>query len=270
MSDETKIPKKRGRKPKGGKIIEKQKNEPKKNEHVCSIILHLKCHKKDIITNYEPHICNVEPYSNDKIEYEIIENSHIKEKKVEKDEDKHYDKEKKKIYDKLEELEKKLHNNCNDKKSNCFWCTCSFDTQIIYIPKNIRSNNYEVYGYFCSPECASSYLFGENITDSVKYERYQLLNYIYGKIYNYNEIIKLAPSPYYILDKYLGDLTIQEYRRLLTYDRVLLFTDKPLTKIYPELHEDNKKFEPLYNNKMMMKKNNQINKKNHINNVFQV
>lgn len=68
----------------------------------------------------------------------------------------------------------------------------------------------------------------------------------------------------------MGDLSIQEYRNLLTYDRLLLFTDKPLTKIYPELHEDNNKFEPLYNNKMMMRKNNQIDKKKHIKDAFQV
>lgn len=266
-NQEPKIPKKRGRKPKGGKIIEKKKDEKINKDNTSSIILHLKCFKKDIINQYEPQICNVEPYCEDKIEYEIIENTNMN---IKEDDDKYHEKQKKNIYDKLSELEKKLHHNCNDKKSNCFWCTCSFDTPTIFIPKNIKTNTYDVYGYFCSPECASSYLFNENITDSVKYERFQLLNYVYGKIYNYNESIKLAPCPYYTLDKFLGDLSIQEYRNLLTYDRLLLFTDKPLTKIYPELHEDNNNFEPLYNNKMMMRKNNQIDKKKHIKDAFQV
>jgi len=43
-----------------------------------------------------------------------------------------------------------------------------------------------------------------------------------------------------------------------------------LTKIYPELHEDSSNFEPLYNNKMIMRKPNQVNKKKHIENAFQL
>jgi hypothetical protein len=97
-----------------------------------------------------------------------------------------------------------------------------------------------------------------------------MLNYLYGKIYDYKEIIKMAPSPFYTLDKFYGNLTIQEYRKLLKYDRLLLFTEKPLTKIYPELHEDSSNFEPLYNNKMIMRKPNQVNKKKHIENAFQL
>ena len=45
MSDEIKIPKKRGRKPKGGKIVEQKKNVSIKDEVKPSIILHLKCKK---------------------------------------------------------------------------------------------------------------------------------------------------------------------------------------------------------------------------------
>ena len=42
---EIKIPKKRGRKPKGGKIVEQKKNVSIKKENAPSIILHLKCKK---------------------------------------------------------------------------------------------------------------------------------------------------------------------------------------------------------------------------------
>ena len=71
----------------------------------------------------------------------------------------------------------------------------------------------------------------------MKYERYQLLNYVYGKIYDYKKDIKPAPNPHYTLEKQYGNLTIQEYRQTLEYDRLILIIDKPLTKIYPELHE---------------------------------
>lgn len=270
MSEEIKIPKKRGRKPKGGKIVEQKKTIVSNNDGQSSIILHLKCKKSDIInSDYDPTIYNIEPYNNDNIHYEIIKHNPNEETKHEQDEEDSVN-DKKNIYDKLSELEKNLHSNHINNKSNCFWCTCSFDTPVIHIPTIKMNETYKVYGCFCSPECATSYLFNEPIVETIKYERYQMLNYLYGKIYDYNEIIKMAPCPFYTLDKYYGNLTIHEYRKLLKYDRLLLFTDKPLTKIYPELHEDNSRFEPLYNNKMIMKKTNQINKKKHIENAFQL
>jgi hypothetical protein len=95
-----------------------------------------------------------------------------------------------------------------------------------------------VYGSFCRPECAAAHLLEENIDDSTKFERYHLLNQIYGKIYNYNKNIKPAPNPYYTLDKFYGTLTIQEYRKLLKTEHMLLVIEKPLTRILPELHEE--------------------------------
>ena len=76
-----------------------------------------------------------------------------------------------------------------------------------------------------------------------------MLNYIYGKIYNYTKNIKPAPNPYYSLSKFYGNLSIQEYRQLLEYDRLLLVIDKPLSKIYPEMHEDNNDFEQFMKTK---------------------
>ena len=55
----------------------------------------------------------------------------------------------------------------------------------------------------------------KNIDSSTRFERYHLLNFLYCKIYNYSKNIKPAPSPYYTLDKYYGNLSIQEYRKLL-------------------------------------------------------
>tara|TARA_Y100000816_G_C25796945_1_gene417486 strand:+ start:172 stop:486 length:315 start_codon:yes stop_codon:yes gene_type:complete len=102
----------------------------------------------------------------------------------------------------------------------------------------------------------------------MKYERYQLLNYVYGKIYDYKKDIKPAPNPHYTLEKYYGNLTIQEYRQTLEYDRLILIIDKPLTKIYPELHEDTNDFETIYDNKIILKKNNKVNKSDALNKVF--
>ena len=45
-----------------------------------------------------------------------------------------------------------------------------------------------------------------------------------------------------MLDKFYGNLTIQEYRKLLKSDHTLLIVDKPMTRILPELHEENEDF----------------------------
>jgi hypothetical protein len=99
----------------------------------------------------------------------------------------------------------------------------------------------------------------ENIDSSSKFERYHLLNNIYCKIYKYEKNIKPAPNPFYMLEKYFGNLTIQEYRSLLKTERLFLIVDKPLTRILPELHEDNDDFN--INNKIITSNAYKIKKK---------
>ena len=273
MNDDTqnpeKVHKKRGRKPKGGKIVKNEIKYVNTNVEKKNIILHLKCKLSDInsfqdITSYNPNLCNVEPFEKDSLYEKVESHSPLAEDKK----DLKIDKQKKSIYTKLEELEKSLNTNSVNKKSACFWCTCDFESLPIYIPSLYYKEKYNVYGCFCSPECACSYLFNEHIDDSTKYERYQLLNFIYGKIYNYDKNIKFAPNPYYVLNKFMGNLDIQEYRQLLTYERLLLIIEKPLTKIYPELHEDSNDFETIYDNKIVLKRGNKVEKSKIINSVF--
>jgi len=234
LEPEVKVPKKRGRKPKGGKII--QKIESHKNVIVPepNIILHLKCNINNLETNINEEI---ETYNFDhETQYHNINENKNYDTQQEQDETS-------KIWDKLTQLSINLHtNNITDKRSACFWCTYDFDNPPIYIPKFELNNTYQCYGCFCSPECSVSYLFNEHIDISTRIERYSLLNHIYCKIYNYDKNIKPAPNPYYLLEKYNGNLTIQEYRRLLKNERLLLIVDKPLSRVLPELHEDNDDF----------------------------
>jgi hypothetical protein len=273
--EEKPVAKKRGRKPKGGKIIQQivplnNNKEPKPN-----VILHLKCSLKDLqsnlmqgteiqsfnfqptnqltydIINSEPNIFNKQeqPKINyDEIDYDDDDDRSIKENDT------------KEVWKKLKVLEHNLHiNNISDKKSACFWCTYEFDNPPVYIPKHFIKDSYHVYGCFCSPECGTAYLMEENIDSSSKFERYHLINHIYSKIYDYKKNIKPAPNPYYMLEKYYGNLTIQEYRSLLRNERLFLIVDKPLTRILPELHEDNDDF--IINNKIIPSNNYQFKKK---------
>ena len=289
ITNEKPLTKKRGRKPKGGKIIQQITTLNNNKEVKPNIILHLKCLLKDLLS--DTHNADIQSYhfpNNNVLNYNIISdslvtknneqnvvqynlnnneviNSIIKEKIEDFDidvDDSNFNKEDnvKEIWKKLKLLEHNLHiNNICDKKSACFWCTYEFDNPPVYIPKQYIKDSYQVYGCFCSPECATAFLMEENIDSSSKFERYHLMNHIYSKIYDYKKNIKPSPNPYYMLDKYYGNLTIQEYRSLLRNERLFLIVDKPLTRILPELHEDNDDF--IINNKIIPSNTYHIKKK---------
>ena len=251
------VRKKRGRKPKGGKIIKKEDLPKSVNKKVISnIILHLKCCTSDLEATLpmETTIQSFQINSGKKdkgISFEEFNMGYPKDKSIDTTNINENNIERKKIWDKIRLLKFKLHNNdILDKKSDCFWCNYGFSNPPIFIPKNERNGIIYVYGCFCSPECAVAYLKSESIDTSTMWERYALLNNIYSKIYNYTRNIKPAPNPYYTLNKYYGNLTIQEYRKLLKNDRLLLVVDKPLTKIMPELYEENNEIPTIYSDIM--------------------
>ena len=275
---ETKVPKKRGRKPRGGKIVSKSTDINKLHNNVeTNIILHLKCNTSELEkktfsmlnSKYNPKISQPDPFSlnsNQKLNTLTFENINENESSLntittfKKDLHKPLSVNNKvkeincndnidikEIWKKLSNLKYQLHFNClPDKRSSCFWCTCPFDNPAIYIPSKIRNGVYDVYGCFCSPQCAVAYLRNEQLDHSVLWERYSMINDLYGKIFGRN--IKPAPSPYYTLNKFYGNLNIQEYRKLLNNDKLLMIVDKPMSKVLPELYEDNNELPNVNNN----------------------
>lgn len=227
---------KRGRKPKGGKIVlSNQTSTQNSYIPIENIILHLKCNSTDLINQaYESYNSSEFQKSvNFQHNLDFISNPDYK---IKQNNDNNSNIDISKINKKLKELQFNLHqNHITNSHSCCFWDSEPFDTQPFYIPKDL----YTAYGHFCSPECATAYLFKENIDYSTKIERYQLLNYFYSPILKYTDSFKPTPSPHYTLQKYFGNLTIQELRTLLKSSSCVYILDKPITKILPEFHEDN-------------------------------
>ena len=236
-----------------------------------NLILYLKCHLKDIDEYiieqkwktdsliYDPNVPNdILPYSDVK-PFQIIQNDETNtslqndivpintnicskcskmpiqkvpsEKSLLNDED----------VQKIKELKLTFYkNDIPTKKVDCFWCTCPFDNDPFYILQHGSDNNILAHGSFCTPECSVAYLFDNmNWDESTKMDSYSLINTFYNTNADSNENIKPACSPFYFLDKYYGNLSIQEYRRLSKSRNVMLCIDKPVTRILPELHEDN-------------------------------
>ena len=303
--------KKRGRKPRGGKIIHENQIQKNNSPEVPNIILHLKCVLSDLKKSNDLNSNKVETYFSDKkmeilcynddndqnvafsnaskydtkcgndnknkLQYNknIIENgeelvmatsqqttydpstflnnvhnssthvvmdSNVAAPLSDNNDSDYKNTTNKEIWKKISQLKLNFHKNdafnaisIGAQRSACFWDTCEFDTPPIYIPMSSTKG----YGCFCHPECAVAYLMNENIDTSIKFERYYLLNSIYGPIYNYNKSIKPASNPHYLLNKFYGTLTINEYRKLFQCEQVVYMVNKPLTNVLPELYEDN-------------------------------
>lgn len=63
----------------------------------------------------------------------------------------------------------------------CFWCAHTFNGQPCIIPEREVHGVYMVYGNFCCPQCAFSYLLQEVVDPHVRWERVALLHRIYDK-----------------------------------------------------------------------------------------
>ena len=151
-----------------------------------------------------------------------------------------------------ETIQMKLNHKCA-----CFWDTCEFDGPTYYLPIMIVNGVFHVSGCFCSPECALAALLKEQLDTSTKFERIHLLHLLYGS--SSNKGFKPAPNPNYLLDKYYGNLTIDEYRSLLKGPQMIHIVNKPLTHILPELYEDNNDF--LVNSKVIPTNNLKLKKR---------
>jgi hypothetical protein len=100
----------------------------------------------------------------------------------------------------------------------CFWCCHGFNTPPVAIPSHILNELWHMYGNFCSPECAVSYLFKERIDSHVQWERYALLNSLYSDDAEIGARsatgIRPAP-PREVLRMFGGSMDISEYRGLV-------------------------------------------------------
>ena len=194
------------RKPKGGNS--KNEKNISSNNIITNIILHLKCKKSDLnecfSTNiqYNPCVPSVEGTSNNyykpcELSYQIINNDNKNNKndsveceniKIHKPftkklqeisndttcvkEDKIITKD---IYKKVKQIQYSLHtDNLANKKSDCFWCTYSFDNPTIY-RKHIKINIKYMVTFVV--QNAVVFLFNEHMT-KYKFERYILIIYI--------------------------------------------------------------------------------------------
>ena len=99
----------------------------------------------------------------------------------------------------------------------CFWCAHQFEGRPCIIPEREVNRVYNVYGNFCSPGCAISYLLTENLDPHVRWERMALLH----RIYDSNGTGRIFPAPAReSLKLFGGPMSVETFRATMLEKRV--------------------------------------------------
>jgi hypothetical protein len=106
----------------------------------------------------------------------------------------------------------------------CFWCAHGFDWTPCVIPEREVAGVYNVYGNFCCPECAFSYLLHETMDPHVRWERIALLH----RIYDREGRGRMNPAPgREVLKLFGGPLSIESFRATVRAGKVRIDTHMP-------------------------------------------
>lgn len=107
----------------------------------------------------------------------------------------------------------------------CYWCAHTFTNQPCVLPEREEGGTYRVYGNFCCPECAVSYLLEESLDSTTRWERMALLNRIYGPA---SKHVRIFPAPSRSsLKLFGGPMTIEAYRKTILQGKVRIDIQMP-------------------------------------------
>jgi hypothetical protein len=99
----------------------------------------------------------------------------------------------------------------------CFWCCHAFKGRPVVLPIRDEGQYLQVYGNYCSPECAMAYLFDMKQDSHTRWEQLALLNRVYGEYVG--GTVRPAP-PRSILKLFGGPVGIDEYRDIINKKKV--------------------------------------------------
>lgn len=114
---------------------------------------------------------------------------------------------------------------------SCWWCSHQFETLPCFIPRALIDNIYQVFGCFCSFNCAAAYNMNMSDTQSRIRNRHALILKLFHNIFGNDKELIVAPS-YLILKKYGGTLSINEFRKSFTCEiKEYMYILPPMTPI---------------------------------------
>lgn len=111
-------------------------------------------------------------------------------------------------------------------ESACFWCCHTFTESPVVLPVKDVGKYIQVFGNFCSPECAVSYLFDIRQDFHTRWEQFSLLNRVYASGCDSCNPIRPAP-PRDVLKMFGGLIEIEEFRNINKKGRVRIDVHVP-------------------------------------------
>jgi hypothetical protein len=145
-----------------------------------------------------------------------------------------------KVINILQDFEEKNKNNewPLNTSISCYWCCHRFDNSPFGIPINYVNQRFEVFGCFCSLECATAYNFHETTNVDEMWERYNLINLLSRRLQHGN-IVKCAP-PRLSLKMFGGHMDIGQFRNFTKKEHKFINVNfPPMTSITQQLEEIN-------------------------------
>lgn len=239
LQDADTIKKKRGRKP-SGKIIDLNKVNIGNAEFSDCIIAHLPLNQKDIakINNNKDRLLT-HVFGNNVIEHNNKEVPPSLSININDDVVCHHCVRCEELQEKLRTLQDRLQQkesesnkeeafqvvHCTNGKvvkkvepkegeSVCWWCCHKFNSIPIGLPEKYDKGEFQLYGHFCSFNCAHAYNVHQN--DFKIWERYSLLHLYHKKVFPQSSILgstRIMPAPpRQALQMFGGELTIEQFR----------------------------------------------------------
>lgn len=144
-----------------------------------------------------------------------------------------------KVVDILHDFKEKNKNNewPSNTSIHCYWCCHKFNNAPFGIPINFENNKFEVFGCFCTLECAAAYNFKMNHNIDEMWERNNLINLLSRHI-DYKSFVKPAPDRL-CLKQFGGFMDIEEFRNHTNLNRVININFPPMTSVTQQLEEIN-------------------------------
>ena len=146
-----------------------------------------------------------------------------------------------KVVELLKDFEEKNKNNEWPQTTNicCYWCCHAFANAPFGIPLKYNSDHtrFDVFGCFCSLECAAAYNFASRESQDEICERYSLINMLARQI-GYKKNVKSAP-PRLALTMFGGYLSIEAFRGYCLTGKIININFPPMMTLTQQIEEIN-------------------------------
>lgn len=144
-----------------------------------------------------------------------------------------------KVVDVLKDFEQKNKNKEWPANTSiaCYWCCHRFDNPPVGIPVSYNHDEFEVFGCFCSLECAAAFNFKSNDSVDEVWERNNLINLLARRLH-IPHVIKPAPDRM-ALKMFGGFLDIDSFRKYTGTYKIINVNFPPMTSLTQQIEEVN-------------------------------